>query len=77
MPHFQFFLERGNMRSREVSFDLPDVSVVGHVAKQFARQHAARQIGAGHLHLAQDVTVLDCTDAVVARYRLGDFLCVE
>lgn len=77
MPDFRFFLERGNTRSREVSFDLPDVSVVGHVAKQFARQHAAREIGTGHLHLAQDVTVLDCTDAVVARYPLADFVCFE
>lgn len=77
MPDFRFYLERGNMRSREVRFDLPDISVVGHVAKQVARQYAAREIGTGHLHLAQDVTVLDGDDAVVARYPLADFLCVE
>lgn len=65
------------MRSREVSFDLPDVSVVGHVAKQVARQYASRQIGTGHLPMAQDVTVLDCNDVVVARYPLADFVCFE
>ena len=65
------------MRTGEVSFDLPDASVVGHVAKQVARQYAARQIGTGHLQLSQDVTVLDCNDVIVGRYPLAEFFCFE
>lgn len=77
MPDYRFFLERGNMRSREVRFDLPDASAVLPVAKQVGRQYAARVIGCGELNLAQDVTVLDAEDAVIARYPLRDFIHVE
>ena len=45
--------------------DLPDATVVSLVAKSVARHYASCEIGTGRLHMAQDVTVLDCNDAVV------------
>ena len=77
MPDYRFCLERGNRRSREIAFDLPDAWAVGLVAKHVARNLAADELGKGCLHLAQEVTVLDANDAVVARYPLADFLCLE
>lgn len=77
MPDYRFCLERGNSRSREIAFDLPDVWAIGKVAKHVARGLAAEELGRGSLHLAQDVMVLDCDDAVVARYPLADFLHIE
>ncbi len=38
MPDFRFYLERGNRRTREICVDLPDVTVVGLVAKSVARR---------------------------------------
>ena len=77
MPNYQFYLENGEKRSREIRFDLPDDSAVTPVAKRVARHFAAREIGSGRLQLAQDVTVLNSRDKVVARYPLGTFLLVE
>ena len=77
MPDFRFYLERGNRRTREVRMDLPDATVVGLVAKSVARHYASCEIGTGRLHMAQDVTVLDCDDAVVGRYPLATFLHVD
>lgn len=77
MPDYRFCLERGNRRSREIAFDLPDAWAVGLVAKHVARDLAAEELGHGNLHLAQDVMVLDANDAVIARYPLADFLCIE
>lgn len=77
MPDFRFFFASGNARSREVVFDLPDTSVVGTVAKHYARQYAACDLGSGHLRLLQDVAVFDSEGVEVARYKLSEFLCVE
>lgn len=77
MPDYRFCLERGDIRSRAIAFDLPAEWAVGVVAKQVARDLAAREIGSGSLHMAQDVTVRDAHDAVIARYPLADFLTVD
>ncbi len=77
MPDYRFCLERGNRRSRAIAFDLPAEWAVGLVAKHVARGLAAEELGRGCLHMAQDVTVLDADDAVIARYPLADFLCLE
>ena len=77
MPDFRFYLERGNRRTREIRVDLPDVTVVGLVAKSVARRYAADEIGSGQLHMAQDVTVLDGDDVVVGRYPLAAFLHID
>lgn len=77
MPDYRFYLEQGEKRSREVRFNLPDDSAIAPVAKRVARHFAAREIGSGRLQLAQDVTVLNSEDKVVARYPLGTFLLVE
>ena len=77
MPDFRFYLERGNRRTRELRVDLPDATVVSLVAKTVAHHYAASEIGTGRLHLAQDITVLDCNDSEVGRYPLASFLCIE
>ncbi|RIV83831.1 hypothetical protein [Aurantiacibacter zhengii] len=77
MPDYRFCLERGNIRSPAIAFDLPDVWAVSLVAKQVARSLAARELGTGHLHLEQDIMVLDAEDVEVARYPLVDFLLIE
>lgn len=77
MPDYRFCLERGNRRSRQVAFDLPDAWAVELVAKHVARGLAADELGSGSLHLSQDVTVRDADDAVVARYPLADLLRLE
>lgn len=77
MPDYRFCLERSNVRSPVIAFDLPDVWAVSLVAKQVARSLAARELGTGQLHLGQDVMVLDAEDVEVARYPLADFLSIE
>lgn len=76
MPDYRFYLEKDEKRSRELRFDLPDDSAIAPVAKRVARHFAAREIGSGRLQLAQDVTVIDSQDEVVARYPLSDFVAV-
>ena len=77
MPDYRFCLEHGEKRSREVRFDLPDASAIHPVAKRVARHFAAREIGSGRLHLAQNITVIDSENNEVARYELGAFLHVD
>ena len=74
MPNYRFRLERGNHSGREVSFDLPDDSTIGLVAKQVARRMASLDMSAGWLDLRQELAVRDGTDLVVARYKLSDFI---
>ena len=74
MPQFHFRLESGNRPGRAMSFDLPDSSVVGHVAKQVARRMASEQMTGGSLDTQQELEVIDGEGVIVARYRLGEFL---
>ena len=74
MPQFHFRLESGNRPGRAMSFDLPDASVVGLVAKQVARRMASDLMNGGSLDTRQELAVSDGDGVIVARYRLGEFL---
>ena len=74
MPHYRFRLERGNHIGRELALDLPDASVVGHVAKQVARRMASDDLRGGKLDLRQELAVRGDDGLVIARYTLAEFI---
>ncbi len=77
MPDFRFLFEHGDHPRHQVSLDLPDVWAIGPVAKRVALVFAASEVRAGRLDMAQELTVRDSTDALVARFQLSDFLQVK
>lgn len=77
LPNFRFSLQRSAVKSRDIALDLPDTWAVELVAKQVARNLAAKELGSGHLSLAQDLLVYDHADEIVARFPLANYLIID
>jgi len=77
MPDYRFLFERGEHCRQQLSLDLPDVWAIAPVAKRVALAFAASEIRCGHLDMAQELTVRDAENAVIARFPLADFLKVD
>ena len=77
MPNFRFSLQRSAVKSRDIALDLPATWAVELVAKQVARDLAAKELGSGRLSLAQDLLVYDHSDEIVARFPLANYLTID
>ncbi len=77
MPDFRFLFERGQHQRQHLLLDLPDTWAIPPVAKRVALAFAAHEIRSGYLDMAQELTVRDGADVVIARFPLADFLKVE